>query len=363
MKIGYVTPKANANQAFYYQNQKQAIEDGVAGGSALAIQQLEPSRELLQLARSIQSANARGGTAFRNLAKLCSFWLGGTCTRVIDGKCPFRPCCGVFKFPELASSHPGVCTALVEELRSVGAAKAMASIPNETRLLLKEASSGNKDEAIKRRANGVDDTSSRYVAKAKASSAKAPQPPADPTVTSLWIGGLPMGTTAITEADLVDAFYSFGELRSVRVVPGCAFVEFGSRQDAETACEAKYKTLTIKGAQLVVDWARPKTDGGRSAEATASSTANLPPPGVAFGAKAPQLRPELAQALSQWPQAAPPSQQQQQQQQPEGPPNKKQRSQQPSYPSMVRSKTCLSFFLMLTLTTTQDTQRIGTNNP
>lgn len=43
--------------------------------------------------------------------------------------------------------------------------------------------------------------------------------------------------------DLRDAFYSFGELRSIRIVPGkdFAFVQFTTRQAAEAAAEALFK--------------------------------------------------------------------------------------------------------------------------
>lgn len=43
--------------------------------------------------------------------------------------------------------------------------------------------------------------------------------------------------------DLRDAFYSFGELRSIRMVPGkdFAFVQFTTRHAAETAAEELYK--------------------------------------------------------------------------------------------------------------------------
>ena len=41
----------------------------------------------------------------RNLPKLCSFWCLQTCNRVVNSACPYRPCNGTFRFPELASTH------------------------------------------------------------------------------------------------------------------------------------------------------------------------------------------------------------------------------------------------------------------
>ena len=106
---GYAEALSNANQAHYYGQRRAEIDQGGALGSA---QRMEPSRELLSLARQIESANAKAGTAFRNLPKICSFWMAGTCTRVGKGTCPFRPCCGLFKFPELARNHRDECAAL-----------------------------------------------------------------------------------------------------------------------------------------------------------------------------------------------------------------------------------------------------------
>jgi pre-mRNA-splicing factor RBM22/SLT11 len=42
------------------------------------------------------------------------------------------------------------------------------------------------------------------------------QVPDDTSITALWVGGL---TGGITDDDLKDQFYHFGELRSIRVVP------------------------------------------------------------------------------------------------------------------------------------------------
>lgn len=52
-----------------------------------------------------------------------------------------------------------------------------------------------------------------------------------------------MGRFDVVVQDLRDAFYSFGELRSIRIVPGkdFAFVQFTTRQAAEAAAEALFK--------------------------------------------------------------------------------------------------------------------------
>ncbi|CAN0523536.1 unnamed protein product, partial [Ectocarpus sp. 8 AP-2014] len=66
------------------------------------------------------------------------------------------------------------------------------------------------------------------------------EPPEDEGISSLWLGNM---ADYITPEDLRDAFYSFGELRSIRIVPGkdFAFVQFTTRQAAEAAAEQLYK--------------------------------------------------------------------------------------------------------------------------
>ena len=63
------------------------------------------------------------------------------------------------------------------------------------------------------------------------------EPPSDPTIMTLFVGGL---TPEITEDDLRDAFYPYGELRSVRKVDArsCGFVTYTTREAAERAAEA-----------------------------------------------------------------------------------------------------------------------------
>ena len=280
---GYAEALSNANQAHYYGQRRAEIDQGGALGSA---QRMEPSRELLSLARQIESANAKAGTAFRNLPKICSFWMAGTCTRASKGTCPFRPCCGLFKFPELARNHRDECAALVEDLKANGPEKAMATCPVEVRQMIKDALGGNKEEAIRNRASGRDTDTQVYINRSKEQ--KKIEKPADQSICTLWVGA----TEGVTEADLVDAFYSYGELKAVRLANNCAFVEFADRESAERAADAKYRNLVIKGNSLPLDWARPR--GGPSQKRDADEVGL---PGVLPGQQAPALRPELAAAF------------------------------------------------------------------
>jgi len=155
-------PVSDVNQAYYYASSKNS--------ESRHRETTAPSRELLGLARSLEAANAATrGTAFRNLKRLCSFWVRGDCSRVGRNTCPFRPCCGEFKFPELAATHPPECAALVEGLRAYGPLKVMTD-PNfaATKTLLKEATSGfDRSEAVKNRLKGTqrDPTTQRYLSR------------------------------------------------------------------------------------------------------------------------------------------------------------------------------------------------------
>jgi hypothetical protein len=101
-------------------------------------------------------------TAFRNLPKLCSFWLNGTCSRVVRGSCPYRPCCGTFVFPEIAGERD-LHTSLVARLQSEGAQKVMTTLNADTRQAIHNALKGNREEAIRKRVAGDDDLTKKYV--------------------------------------------------------------------------------------------------------------------------------------------------------------------------------------------------------
>ena len=97
-------------------------------------------------------------------------------------------------------------------------------------------------------------------------------PPADPNVTTLWVGGV---EEDVTDNDLLSLFYPYGQVVSVRIsrgagTKGCAFVQFATRLEAETAASNLYNSLYVRGKLLNLNWARPRntdTDGGVDAAA------------------------------------------------------------------------------------------------
>jgi RNA recognition motif-containing protein len=113
----------------------------------------------------------------------------------------------------------------------------------------------------------------RYTEQMMTRMANAPDiiPPSDQLIKTLWIGGL---TPAIGQEELRDAFYAYGEVVNVRVIPnkGMGFVEFLTRASAEAAATALHNTLCIQNTPLKLNWA-----SRREAEPDASA-----PDGAAY---------------------------------------------------------------------------------
>jgi hypothetical protein len=136
------------------------------------------SKQLDALSSSINSsANRRNqscssfsstssSVAFRNLPKLCSFWLNGLCRRVETKRCPFRPCCGVYLFPEIAGKNRELHQKLIDLLNKEGPMKVQTSLDKETRNAIQQSLKGNKEEAIKKRVAGDDELTKKYLGKA-----------------------------------------------------------------------------------------------------------------------------------------------------------------------------------------------------
>jgi RNA recognition motif-containing protein len=82
----------------------------------------------------------------------------------------------------------------------------------------------------------------------------------------LYVGNLPYSST---EDQLTDLFSQAGKVDSVRVMRdmatgrarGFAFVEMGSDDDAQKAISS-FNDYKLDGRQLVVNEARPKSEGG-----------------------------------------------------------------------------------------------------
>ncbi len=139
-------PKSIVGQQYFYEQQAQIVANGEhqAQDFALQVANIVPDRQLDQFSRAQQYSAAKSKVAFRNLPKLCSFWLNGSCTRVLRKTCPFRPCCGTFVFPEIAGSARELCHELVKQLEAEGAAAVQKKISSETRQAFQESMRGNR---------------------------------------------------------------------------------------------------------------------------------------------------------------------------------------------------------------------------
>ena len=84
---------------------------------------------------------------------------------------------------------------------------------------------------------------------------------------NIYVGNL---SYEVTEQDLQEAFETFGEITSVRIIKdkysgrskGFGFVEMSKKEDAESAIN-KLNDKDLKGRKLNVNEARPRSSGGR----------------------------------------------------------------------------------------------------
>jgi pre-mRNA-splicing factor RBM22/SLT11 len=227
-----------------------------------------------------QEQNTYKTTAFRNLPKLCSFWLNGTCNRVLRNTCPFRPCCGCFAFPEIASTDKETCAKLIDDLTTSGPAVVMKSLDSAIRALIHKSLKGNRDDAIRARVSGEDDMSKRYLNRLKSMNADI-EPPSDTSIKTLWLGNIDFG--AVTQQQLYDAIYSSGHIVNVQCFPAgnFAFIEYASREQAELAASGLCNGLYLLGRKVHVNWAKPKLQGAVTATTNGSDIMPmLAPPGM-----------------------------------------------------------------------------------
>jgi hypothetical protein len=163
-------PQSNVGQQYFYEQQAQLAGQISTPNIPLEIANMPAKRQLNQFSHMMQVAEAKSKVAFRNLPKLCSFWLNGTCTRVVRNTCPFRPCCGTFLFPEIAgggSETKALCDELIEALKKDGPAVVQKCINAKTKQAIQQALKGNRDDAIRKRVSGEDDLSKKYLGKIK----------------------------------------------------------------------------------------------------------------------------------------------------------------------------------------------------
>jgi len=164
----------------------------------------------------------------RNQARICTFFVKGECNR--GQECPFR-----HEMPD------------VNDLA---------------------------DQKIRDRYNGHNDPLARKIQNTAADKYQM-EPPEDKSICTLYCGGL---NETITEADVRDALYSFGEITSVKMwlKKSCAFVTFKERESAEKCSERMHRSLKIKDLNVRINWAKPIKK--REEKAAESTTLDIPAP-------------------------------------------------------------------------------------
>ncbi|KAL5479201.1 hypothetical protein EMCRGX_G022693 [Ephydatia muelleri] len=200
-------PKNDINREYFMQSvDKQLAETGGTQAAGALGKAQAPSDVLMRLARTTPYYK-------RNRPHICSFWVKGECKR--GEECPYR--------------H---------------------EMPTDPEDPLSQ-------QNLKDRYYGVNDP---VAEKLMRHSADLPHlvAPEDKSITSLYVGGVDEG---ISEKDLSDYFYQFGELRSVHLVTRqkCAFITFTTREAAEKAAETSFNKLIIKGRRLRILWGKAQS--------------------------------------------------------------------------------------------------------
>lgn len=161
----------------------------------------------------------------RNRARICSFFLKGTCTRGLY--CPYR-----HEKPEGDDEE------------------AMADQN------LRDRYYGVNDPVAQKilRKSGVS-TEGKPIPSARRNNTEVPPVPEDLTIQTLFIGGI---TASVSDDDLRKLLKGYGHLSRLSVMPnkGIGFAEFTSRDDAESAMRALHGPNNINGARVFINWGR-----------------------------------------------------------------------------------------------------------
>lgn len=194
-------PKSDVNREYFAEEQDRKARAGLDYESSYG--KARPNDTILKLQRTTPYYK-------RNRAHICSFYVRGECTR--GAECPYR-----------------------HEMPVTG-----------------ELSQQN----IKDRYYGVNDPVAAKLLR-KAGEMPSLNAPEDESIKTLYIGGL---DKRISEEDLKDQFYAYGEIESIRLVAqrACAFITYTTREGAEKAADHLANKLVIKGLRLKLMWGKPQ---------------------------------------------------------------------------------------------------------
>eukprot|EP00580_Thalassiosira_gravida_P000384 CAMPEP_0201617480 /NCGR_PEP_ID=MMETSP0492-20130828/36464_1 /ASSEMBLY_ACC=CAM_ASM_000837 /TAXON_ID=420259 /ORGANISM="Thalassiosira gravida, Strain GMp14c1" /LENGTH=371 /DNA_ID=CAMNT_0048085759 /DNA_START=56 /DNA_END=1167 /DNA_ORIENTATION=+ len=224
-------PQSDANRAWMTAQQERDIEQGKAIASCV------PTNSAA--AMKLQSMARMEPRYERNLPKLCSFFAKGECNRGLQ--CPFRH--------EMPRDRNDPLSKQNTKDRFFG-----TNDPVAGGMMRRQKEKAEKRHAELKARGGEGD---------------------ERAVSTLYVRFTDEGTNkTITQADLRDKFYSFGEISSVRMYADKgAFVEFTTPQATQHAIASANRS-NIGGRKIMVNWARVPKRG-------AVSAGPQPTPGVA----------------------------------------------------------------------------------
>lgn len=283
----------SVNLQYHYLNQineQKASSNEPNSSQLIAEATFNPQGQqlLAQFAEKKKASESKhGGIAFRNLPKLCTFWLNGVCTRSKLKTCPFRPCCGTYLFPELLGTpeYRGIADALTKRLEEEGADKVQRSMDKETKQAFRtviNAGNKNRDENIRQRVQGTDDLTKKYLNQlglgqvgVGQEQVSIPLPFAQSLIpqqseaqqqannNTLWLGNIPQGLET-HELSVILSYYGAVPVSLRLVNQPAAMMAFVQYTDPQTAAEmlrrmqAPGQAPVIRGVVAKVSWAKSK---------------------------------------------------------------------------------------------------------
>ena len=202
-------PQSRVGQDYMFNQQLAARASADAGTLLLKDDSSEALSSFVQGATAHVQSSESGGYRFK-LPEICASWVIDRSCKLKKNLCSKRPCCGLFKFPELP---PDMATRLETELKSTG--------PENAKI----------DESIRKKLKGiVHDLEEK-------NQGKKDDPSTENSFRTIFVSKLADDTT---EEQLRSVFSKFPGVVRVSVVQGkyggnekVGFVEFSTKQEAQ----------------------------------------------------------------------------------------------------------------------------------
>eukprot|EP00177_Eucheuma_denticulatum_P003633 GFKZ01006586.1.p1 GENE.GFKZ01006586.1~~GFKZ01006586.1.p1 ORF type:complete len:521 (+),score=52.19 GFKZ01006586.1:165-1565(+) len=213
-----VVPKSDGTREYAAAQSERAIANG----------QVDAVYNAPKVNNIAERAKRLGPKYERNRARVCSFFLKGTCTRGLY--CPYR-------HEKEDDGNPDMAEQNIRD-RYYGVNDPVAGkIFNKLGL----SSDGKRKITVKRSKNS-----------------QTPQPPEDAGIRSLFIGGI---KPSIDEAVLREHFSVVTGVSRVSVLSqkGVAFVDFETREAAEKAMQQLHGPQDLNGVRININWGRGRS--------------------------------------------------------------------------------------------------------